>query len=342
MKNLNILLAASAISLIACDHPMSLHTKVNEDGSLDKTIMMDKTEADKADANIFGIGEKNDWKVVKSQSPDSTTKSDKDNKYKFEFSRHFESADKMNEVLDRNVDTLFQVHSKFEKKFRWFYTYIRYSETIRPINRFKNISPKDYFNPEDSLFIKRLPAEGKPISKADSVSLILLNQKISDHYANMGIFNELFPVLEQVVRKHNPDKKWIDTLYKNRERIYELINKDQGDFSSAKKIADTLHIPLPKIADKDFESLSKEFNSRLNFMSFARDGKYAISFDMPWAIVNTNADSVAANCALWKPVMHKFAFSNYEMYAESRKLNLWAVIVSVIVIGVTVFVLRKK
>ncbi|MBS1557980.1 MAG: hypothetical protein JST69_04560 [Bacteroidetes bacterium] len=341
MKNLNILLAASAISLFACDHPMSFHTKVNEDGSLDKTIVMDKIEANKVDTNIFGISEKNNWKVTKTRNPDSTTKSD-EAKYRLEFVRHFESADKMNEVLDRNVDTLFQVQSKFEKKFRWFYTYIRYSETIRPINRFKKVFPKNYFTIEDSLFIQRLPPEGSPISKADSVNLILLNEKISSHYTNMGIFNELFPVLEQVVRNYNQDKKWGDTLYRKRERIYELINKDQGNFLSAKKIADELHIPLPKEADKDFDSLSKEFNSRLNFMSFSRDGKYAISFAMPWAIVNTNADSVAANYAVWKPVMHKFAFSNYEMYAESRKLNIWAVIVSVGIVGLTVFVLRKR
>jgi hypothetical protein len=342
MKNWIILLAASAVSLTACDHPMSFHTKVNEDGSLDKTIVMDKTEKEKADVNIFGINDKSDWKVKKTESVDSSTKSDKDNKYRIEFERHFENAERMNEVLDRNVDTLFQVHSKFEKKFRWFYTYIRYSETIRPINRFKKVFPKDYFTIEDSLFIKRLPAEGKTISKADSVGLILLNEKISNHYTNMGIFNELFPVLEQVVKKYNPDKKWIDTLYKNRERIYELINKDQGQFSHVKKIADTLRIPLPKEADQDFESLSKEFNTRLNFMSFARDGKYVISFDMPWTLTSSNADSVAANYVLWKPVMHKFAFSNYEMYAESRKINLWAVIVSMIVIALTVFALRKK
>ena len=340
MKNLNILLAASAISLIACDHPMSFHTKVNEDGSLDKTIIMDKAEKEKTGVNIFEISEKNSWKVTRIETLDSTTKSDKDNKYRFEFKRHFDSADKMNEVLDRNVDTLFQVHSKFEKKFRWFYTYIHYSETIRPINRFKKISPKDYFTIEDSLFIKRLPAEGKPISKADSVALILLNQKIADHFTNMAIFNEVFPLLEHVVRKYNPDKKWIDTLYKKREHIYEIINKDKDDFSN---IAKELHIPLVNESEKYFEIiLKKELQPRLGFMSFARDGKYSISFDMPWAITNTNADSVAANYALWKPVMHKFAFSNYEMYAESRRLNLWAVMVSVMVIGVTVFVLRKK
>ncbi len=340
MKNLNILFAVSAMTLIGCDHPMSLHTKVNEDGTLDKTIILDKAEQLTANRNIFGITKNDNWKFTESKKTDSTTKSDKDNNYRFEFSRHFENADKLNEVLDRNVDTLFQVHSKFERKFRWFYTYIRYTETIRPINRFKKVSPNDYFTIEDSLFIRRLPVEGKPISKADSVNLILLNQKITDHYTNMGIFNEAFPLLEQVVRKYNPDKKWIDTLYKKRERIYEIINKDQDDFS---KIASELRIPLPQEAEKYFESMiKKELQPRLDFMSFARDGKYSISFDMPWTITNTNADSVAANYAVWKPVMHKFAFSNYEMYAESRKLNLWAVIVSVVVIGVTVFVLRQK
>src|SRR5882762_9964961 len=101
----------------------------------------------------------------------------------------------MNKDLDNTTDSLFHVHSSFEKKYRWFYTYIKYSEKIRPINRFKLVSPKDYFNQEDSAFIQRLPAEGKSISKADSVYLDLLNQKITDHFATKGMYLEYYKAM---------------------------------------------------------------------------------------------------------------------------------------------------
>src|SRR5438132_7953435 len=136
MKTKHILISClDALALISCDNPMTFRTKVNEDGSLEKTITFEKTELAKAEKNIFGINEKNGWVLTKSKPFDSvTTKSDKE-KFRLQFTKKFVSDDAMNNELDQNIDTLFRVHSKFEKKFRWFYTYIRYSETIRPINR---------------------------------------------------------------------------------------------------------------------------------------------------------------------------------------------------------------
>lgn len=233
--------------LTACDNPMVFHTKVNEDGSLDRTLVLDKTDSMnvRPERNIFGIGEEKGWAVKITQPSDSAVKSDK-NKIRIEFRKHFVDADAMNAELDLSTDTLFRVNARFEKNFRWFYTYIRYSETIRPVQRFKMVDPNDFFNQEDESFIRRLPAEGKHISLADSVYLLMLNEKISDHFGNMGIFKETYQILEEVVKNNLPDKRWLDALQKNEEYIYKRIERDKGEHDLAEKIADTLGIPLPK------------------------------------------------------------------------------------------------
>lgn len=340
-----ITLAGTAVALFAlasCDNPMILQTKVNEDGSLNKIITFDKAGQKLAGENIFGISEKNGWAMKKTKSSDSATTKSDERKYRFQFSKQFASDEQMNSELDKNSDTLFRIHSHFEKKFRWFYTYIRYSETIRPINRFKKIDPKDYFNTEDSLFIRRLPVEGKTISRADSLYLQMLNEKIYDRFANMAIFHETYPILEEMIVKNHLDKKWLDTLARKKEFIYKMLTKDQGDFSP-QKVIDTLKIPMPaKNADKEFERLSKGLDSRLDFMSFARDGKYLIEFEMPWSVVSSNADSVAGNKLYWRPLVHKFVYMDYEMVAESRKLNVWGVVIAAVVIGLTVVAFRRK
>jgi hypothetical protein len=79
-------------------------------------------------------------------------------------------------------------------------------------------------------------------------------------------------------------------------------------------------------------------------MSYARDGKYVNSIEMPWTVVRSNADSVAGNVLYWKPLATKFAIKEFTMIAESRKLNWWAVALTAVFIGITFirFIRRKS
>lgn len=343
MKIQLLILCVCVLSIMACDNPMTFRTKVNEDGSLDKSITLEEADGWLSNNNIFGISEKSAWAIKKELKETPTEKRDKE-KYRIEFTKHFTSSDEMNKELDNSTDSLFHVHSQFEKKFRWFYTYIRYSETIRPINRFKMVSPQDFFNREDSLFIQRLPAEGQPISKADSLYLQMLNEKITGRFANMAIFREVYNNLTEVIVRNSLDKKWLDSLSKKEEAIYKMIEQDQGGFEKiAGKVFETLHIPLPQQkVNEDFQELSQDLKRRTDFMSFARDGKYLNIFEMPWSVVSSNADSIAGNNLYWRPLVNKFVFMDYEMYAESRQMNWWAMAISVVIVGATLVLLWRK
>lgn len=328
------------ILLTACENPIAFKTIVHEDGSLDKTIVLEKTRKDNADQNYFGVNQQSGWTVEITE--DESEKDD--HKYRIAFSKHFNSVDDVNSELDRPADTLFQIHSTFEKKFRWFYTYIHYTETIRPINRFTLTPVENFFNQEDFAFIDRLPGEGTAISKADSVYLEVLNEKISDRFVKMALFDEANNMIKAVIAKNNIDKRWLDTLDQNKELIYRIIDDPKSENNIPAQIADTLGIPLDKDqAGKDFEALSKKFESRLNFMSYAYDGgKYVNEIHLPWEIIHSNADSVVQNVAVWKPLAVKFALRDYTMYAECRQMNVWAVLVSVGIGLLTVVLFVKE
>ena len=333
-------LIATSWALMACDNPVRMETKVHEDGSLDKTIVLEETDRFRDTSNMFGISEKTGWKV----KLDTIKKENSDNKYKVQFQKHFTSASEVNTELDKNLDTLFRINTTFEKKFRWFYTYIRYSETIRSIDRFKNSKPDDYFNQEDKAFIDRLSGEGTAISKADSLFLQQLNEKIFDRYAKDAMYNEYFSILTEAISRNTNDKKWIDTLNRKKNFIFEELGDMNDDLGPAfLKLADSLGIPLPKEKfTQDFLELSRDINSRIEFMSFARDGKYTSMVEMPWPILTSNADSVAGNKLFWRPLVTKFTIQPYEMYTESRRLNIWAVAVSALIIVVSVVLVFKS
>lgn len=344
MKTKITTLLLGTILFSACEHPMTLKTEVHEDGTLDKTITFEKGDSSLSTNNIFGIDSTKGWsaKIVELPVEKTETGSDKI-QYKTVFKKHFGSVDELNIELNSPSDTLFKVKSTFGKKFRWFYTYIRYTETFLPINRFKMLSPEDYLNEEDHQFIDRLPGEGKAISKADSLYLQMLNVKIGDYYTNMAIFNEEFEIMKGLVKQSDLEGKWMDTLIRKKEYIYNHIEKMKGEPDFALMMTDSLHIPLNKeTASKSALLLAKDLNSRLSFMSFANDGKYTNIIHMPWTVLNSNADSVAGNTLVWRPLVTKFLFKEYHMYAEARKLNLWTLIVSGVLVLLTIFLWARK
>jgi hypothetical protein len=126
--------------------------------------------------------------------------------------------------------------------------------------------------------------------------------------------------------------------------VYKLIEKDQGEFRDvAARVFDTLSIPVPKKkVIEDFNLLSKDLSARTNFMGFTRDGKYLNVFEMPWEIVSSNADSVSGKNLYWKPIVNKFAYLPYEMHAECRRMNWWAIAISLVIVGVTLLLLWKR
>ncbi|HQQ98928.1 MAG TPA: hypothetical protein PLX35_16770 [Cyclobacteriaceae bacterium] len=336
----------TVLVLASCENPIRMETTVHEDGSLDKSIVLLKTDSLRATSNMFGINAASGWKVEATRiAPDSSgvTKKEKP-EYRIAFGKSFASADLVNNELNNDYDTLFHIRTSLERKFRWFYTYLRYSETYLPVNRFKAVSADDYFNQEDRQFIERLPAEGKQISRADSLYLQTLHVKINETYAHMAFFREQYPVIVELLKRNPVEARWLDTVKRKSDFIYGCVKDLIGDPQFALHMADTLGIPINrKKAAADAKELLGTLNGRVAFMSFANDGKYMNVVNMPWKVVKTNADSVAGQTLVWRPLVTKFLFTEYTMYAEARKMNMIPMGITGLLLLVT-FVLwwRKK
>jgi hypothetical protein len=290
--------------------------------------------------NIFTVGKSNGWKVTVSPVMDGKD----DDKYRVQFEKSFASPEAMNAELDKASDTLFRVKSSFEKKFRWFYTYIRYSETYRPLNRFKLLPYDEFFNAEDMQFIRRLPAEGASISKADSVSLQMLNIKVDDYYARAAIADEQVENFKKLISLTNTRTTVLDSLEGLRQIFLDWLEDNKNDKDFLMRVSDSAQIEFPDRKRATFlaDSLSADLNARLRFMSYVRDGRYQAMMEMPWTVVQTNADSVAGNRLYWRPLQHKFLFTDYELYAESRQLNWLTVTISLVVIGITLLLWLRR
>jgi hypothetical protein len=327
----------------SCEHRVETKTIVREDGSLEKTIILFTKQSKQETKNYFGIGAEQGWEVSVDSTQSTTTskedssKSKNEVKYTYSFSKSFQSADIANQELATKSDSLFRLTSKFEKKFRWFYTTYVYSDTYHAINRFK-LSTNDYLTDVDFQFINNLPAEGKPISKADSLFLNKLNERIFDHYANRAYFEEYFQLLIDLANAAQRER-----LLTHQESIYDLLSEKDSklDNDPWPSLLDSLGIGID-VTSSEYGTRKARVERKFNFMSWASEGKYNHTIVMQGEIVKHNADSVAGNEFYWTPSYLKFAFKDYTFFAETRKPNIAAWVLSIFVLLAAVWGLRKK
>lgn len=316
------------IFLSSCEHKVSMKTIVHEDGSLDKTLTLSQGKSN-ATKNYFNISEQQGWvvsidSVEKGHSKNDTSKKEKE--YKYTFRKTFGSALEANKELAEPNDSLFRVTSKFEKHFRWFYTYYYYSDTYLAINRYQ-LPIEDYFINSDFQFIERLPAEGKSISKADSLFLNKLNERIYDEYISQAYFDDYFRILIDLA---HPSKK--QYLKSQKQCVYQLLKrKENFEDDVLITLSDSLGLGID-LSRPEYSIMKKSVENKLNFMSWAASGTYKHVIEMPGDLVSHNADSTSDNELYWSPPHLKFAFKDYTMYAKTRTPNWWAWILSFLIL----------
>jgi hypothetical protein len=256
--------------------------------------------------------------------------------------KHFPSAAAANAELAVPYDTLFRVTSTFEKRFRWFYTYIYYADTYQALNRLTH-PIDDYLTREDYAFIDRLPAEGKPMARADSVYLTELHNKLFELYAAHAFLEMYYSTAQQLLRKNKVASAWIDTLAVHKESLFDRVRGGKDiDEDFMVDVMDSLGIPLPADVSDQFTAMIKPVERVMNFISTANDGKYQHAIQMPWEVIRTNADSISGNGLFWSPPSIKFLVKDYTMYAEARQMNYWAVALSAALIGFTGYLLWRR
>ena len=243
MKTFKLFLVSLLVIFVfaSCEHDVSMETVVHENGELDKTIVLETSDSS---TNMLGISEKTGWKKT-IQENENQPDSEKDSTMTVSYQKTFPSKDEANAELASTSDTLFRVTSTFEREFKWFYTYLYYADTYHAINRM-TLPPDNYITQEDYAFIERLPAEGKKISKADSIYLSELNKKLFDVYGIRAIYEDYYDLSLKMIRENNLENRWIDTLYKSKENIYKmLVTKNDIEDEFFLHVMDSIGIPLP-------------------------------------------------------------------------------------------------
>lgn len=370
-----LLFLAAVCALTSCKEPDNMLTVINPDGSCYKEFsntvgsdfMLGKNLSEQV---YFPISVDSNWTVtwkladstrISSEFPLSQKSMDsimalmpmeKDQKtnkfvkkkpvFDLMLRRQFKSVEEMGYTFRLNPLhkwSKIKVNYNLDKKFRWFYTYYTYTETYPKINtNFK--TPVDSFmtKEEATFWFTGVPNIYKGMNGIEIREAIgSLEDKYNEWFAKNLWDNEFEVLLANYDKMKNPPVT-LDSLVRSKDPIFVSKVRDDIDFNMEKVLNgyfktkafsifwETKESPLKK-HEKDFEEqefvalFTKAFNYQL-----CMPGRLNLKEN-----VVVNGDTLN-----WKLTAYRMLYHGYEIQAESRKANIWAFIVSGLILALAI------
>jgi hypothetical protein len=313
-------------------------TVINADGSCERNITL-KSEDASAFKHPFSFLIDSSWKVEK----DTTSK-----KRLLKAQRKFNNVDEMNNFLiDTGCNWSNIKHDyHLNKRFRWFYSYYDYSERYARLNPFNKIPVSDYLSKDELLLM--MEEETDYLAGRDSAEIEKIKEQIIDkvgYFFGRTMFESFYETLLQAVDTLKSDELTKDKVKADKKYFIERIKKverktgdfpDIGEFDKMIKLCDTIFksnvLSRNKIIVDRVFTAYKEKCKKVDKLSSVYGDKESNSVKMPGLIIDTNAKNLIGNKVSWKYNLFKSLFKDYEIKVTSRVINVWAFIVSGIVI----------
>lgn len=361
---------AIIISIIAgsCIEYYKVSTKINPDGSLTRTIQVVSDSNSFFEGNLKVPADSSLWKISGKWIHMVPGDTSSEKKYEYTATRHFNNVAELNDFLKIDSDTTKEVETKveFRKKFRWFYTFIIFSETYLKEMPFNHAEIDEYmsegeysffyddeytYNRENDSLIHIADLTVIPeLSPDDSIRVEELEEEImlkfSDWFVR-NVFEEYTDLVLNATKESMPEKHKV--LIDNKEELYKkfdlkelILFESKDDDTPMSIVADFLELSEdsikklnPPVFDLFYKKLDNTNEHGLNNFTVKN------MFEMPGDLINTNADSISMNKSYWNYNTLRSYAKDYTLYSEVRIINKWAFVISGIVIIVLLGFLIK-
>jgi hypothetical protein len=341
----------------ACGIDYTITTRIFPDGSCERTMTARLDSSDLKD-DLFFIPIDSSWEKQTVWELDTMQKK------KIAIvtvKKRYSSVEEMNSEFyeEGAISETQNIRIELKKKFRWFYTLYRYEETYIQHFPFRNFPLTNYLNEEEiAAYIYEDPAaDSIYYAGKDSLEKKAMENKLDQQTAKYiadNIFEELYKEIIRTSEKSSssffdsinlPEEKenLSDALYSN----FTFIGEAESD-TCARQLLHKLDSLYDTHVFTDLvNSDSLAFNTfdtklKLDFFSPANED-YEHFVELPGVLLNTNANAIIEGKPQWKFDLMRYVFSDYTMWAESKKTNKWAfaVTIAIIILAVILPLLRK-
>ena len=371
MKKINyikktILLFCAIFLFNACVNEYTITTKIFPDGYR-KRIITIKGDSSAIYNSEYPIMKDNGWETS------LELVDEKDEKYLYTAKKHFNSIKELQEefYIENNRDIKVNSDIKLKKQFRWFYTYLTYTEIFKTLCPFNSIPAKENFSEKEIILLKSPPDDENLLTREDSLKSDefedLVDNKL-EKWLLRNTFEEIFRiVLNGAEKSDDPDftpglllekknqmihliENYDDPQSEEEKRIMKLIDgNEQTDYNTWIKALEgfmnTKSIWMVVESERsDLEEFTRQYKIIEGYSIF---NEYTNIIQIPGLILSTNTKTIEGNTLTWKYGLLQFLLMDYEMEVESRIINIWAFILSglfilVIIAGITVGALRRR
>lgn len=309
------------VILFAGCRELRIETAVQRDGSVIRTIETKGGEA--SDLFELGLPVDSSWSLT-----ERTEISEEDTVVYQIATRRFQTAGEMNQVFGCESDSLSRLRfcATLEQDFRWFHSFWTYTETYQSYFPFQKISASEYLTPN----------ELQVYTNADSLPE-QVDSRVEEFFEK-AMFLEMYqPVLDTLRSMEKPVIS-VDSLMLYRDSLEISIFNLESESDSA-MIQDIMDTMRDILADTDVYQLepliSRQYNQILRKEGFhiSVPEEWTHEIQMPGVIITTSADSlVNPSAARWQFESRKFQLTDHSMTVTSRVMNVWAIVVTSLVI----------
>ncbi|MBN1413729.1 MAG: hypothetical protein JW973_01410 [Bacteroidales bacterium] len=358
-------------------------TRILPDGSIERTMLVEggdstlvKGDPSSVLAGSLPVPADSTWEIVTGLEERSINDSTNDTIYYYRARKMFCNSDELNKEInwDSAGDNHVSRNIKVEKRFRWFHTFYRYTETYKQIFPFTRKSVNDYLTDEelelihadddeiyysaesDRLMLKKDTLVRHALSKADSNRMAEIKEALEKKYfewMNINFFEEYFDMLKKALEKIGIMK--LPEAEKTRDSLFAFFTDNAND--EPLWFSDSCDFPLllaSRFYQVDTATLYQanhsgfdSINKKLGIGWWDIGDTYTNLAIMPGVIISTNSTTINGNTVSWYIESDDFYEKDYTLMVESKKVNKGPVIVSgafvvLLLIGLLVGMVRKK
>jgi hypothetical protein len=328
---------AILIMVFSACRDITVKTTVNSDGSFTRIVTVSGDSVD-----VF----KKELPYPVDASWAMTSKKDTTGKGKFivTYTKHFKDCEELKAEISRDTSWFRQLVRPVDirKRFGFFYSYIEYKEIYSRANPYPALSYKKYLTPEDFLWLTRK----HPIhSAADSIKSKNAEDKAIDYITESATVEVERILANGILKLNDPrlDAKRVrdfhdsikNTLSKGNSNVAEVLIDSYRKWTG-NSIVDRLKEIQPP--------LFREFNGKLKFLeNVIGMENFHVEAEMPGLITATNSSVLSGNHVTWDVFPMAFLLEDYPMTVESRVINVWAFVISgLILLGLVSLLVVKS
>lgn len=315
MTNSAWLLKSLALVLLltmpGCRESYTIVTTLFADGSCDRVITV-SSDSMRIPSVAFPLPIDSTWET----SWKAPTQ--KGEKYLFTARKRFAHIDSLRQEYSRiNDSSKIRISVNVEESFRWFYTYFTYTEKYEAFNPLGQIPLSEFMTADE---IQRFLAG----ERSDSL------KKKRDAWEMRNMFEVYYQGLLDAAGKLHHRALPASLIEAKKEELYaELMSSNSNDV--VKVTTAVLRTSAVRKLSREIRALEDEIMRRSELAARA-DGDYVSTVVMPGTILDTNAGEVKGNSVVWRFSDEQLGIADYEMRVESRRVNIWPLAVTGLVV----------